>query len=148
MQPPLLPPPEHFRFEAATSTRWSDEDNQGVLNNAVYLTLLEEARLAYFGQLGLLEAGQFPFVLAQCNLRFLRPGRGGEQWRVAVATTRLGTSSFEQAYRIFGGDGQPVAEAEAWLVGWDNRVRQKCALSAAFRGRVAALEGLEAGPGR
>jgi acyl-CoA thioester hydrolase len=148
MQTPLLPPPERFRFEAATSTRWSDEDNQGVPNNAVYLTLLEEARLAYFGRLGLLEAGQFPFVLAQCNLRFLRPGRGGEQWRVAVATTRLGTSSFEQAYRILGADGQPVAEAEAWLVGWDNARRQKCALSAAFRSRVAALEGLEAGPSR
>lgn len=147
MQPLHLPPPERFRFEASTSTRWSDEDNQGVLNNAVYLTLLEEARLAYFGQLGLLEAGQFPFVLAQCNLRFLRPGRGGERWRVAVATTHLGSSSFEQAYRVFDADGQPIAEAEAWLVGWDNGARRKRELSAVFRSRVAALEGFEPRPG-
>ena len=33
-------------------TRWCDEDNQNVLNNAVYMTLLEEARVAYFLQLG------------------------------------------------------------------------------------------------
>lgn len=148
MQPLRLPPPERFRFETEASTRWSDEDNQGVLNNAVYLTLLEEARLAYFGSLDLLDGGRFPFVLAQCNLRFLRPGRGGERWRVAVATTHLGSSSFEQAYRVFAADGQPVAEAEAWLVGWDNRARQKCALSADFRLRVASREGLDAGPVR
>lgn len=37
-----------FRFQYKTRTLWKDEDAQRVLNNATYLTLFEEARLAYF----------------------------------------------------------------------------------------------------
>jgi len=66
MEPPALPPPDAFRFRLRTRTRWSDEDAMQVLNNAVYLTLLEEARWGYFHQLGLVgeEQWDFPFVLA------------------------------------------------------------------------------------
>jgi acyl-CoA thioester hydrolase len=145
MLPPVqLPPLEQFRFTVELHTRWSDEDNQGVLNNAVYLTLLEEARLAYFGGLGLLAEGQFPFVLAQCNLRFVRPGRGGERWRASVRTTHLGNSSLEQAYRLVNSAGECMAEAQAWLVGWDNRRRDKCAFTDRFREQVTRLEGWRA----
>lgn len=146
MLPPVqLPPLERFRFKVELRTRWSDEDNQGVVNNAAYLTLFEEARLAYFGGLGLLSAGQFPFVLAQCNLRFVQPGRGGESCSVWVCSTHLGNSSLEQAYRLLDAKGQCWAEAQAWLVGWDNQTRAKCAFSDHFRNQVARLEGWPAG---
>ena len=64
---------EFDRFRCKARTRWSDEDNQNVLNNAVYMTLLEEGRHAYFERLGLLELNHFPFVLAQTNIRFVAP---------------------------------------------------------------------------
>ena len=66
-----------MRFTARVRTRWSDEDNQGVLNNAVYLSLLEEARYQYCDHLGLIEPGNhFSFVLARTDIVFLAPGRG------------------------------------------------------------------------
>ncbi|MEO0651193.1 MAG: acyl-CoA thioesterase, partial [Planctomycetota bacterium] len=125
MQTPELPPPATFRFLTHLVTRWVDEDNQAVLNNAVYLTLLEEARLRYFGGLELMEGARFPFVLAQCNLRFLRPGSGGTEVAVAVRTTHVGRSSLVQAYRLGPSGEGPWAEAEALLVGWDNAARSK-----------------------
>jgi len=82
MHEPQVPPSAEMRFVARVRSRWSDEDNQGVLNNAVYLTLFEEARHAYFGRLGLLEGNRFPFLLAQSNVRFLRPGRDGPAGRL------------------------------------------------------------------
>jgi len=45
----VVPPSEAIRFRARCRTRWSDEDSQGVLNNAVYLTLLEEADASQTG---------------------------------------------------------------------------------------------------
>ena len=142
MQPPEVPDPEAFRFRAELVTRWVDEDNQAVLNNAVYLTLFEEARLRYFGALDLLDGARFPFVLAQCNLRFLRPGRGGARGEVAARTTHVGRSSLVQAYRLGPAGEAPWAEAEALLVGWDNAARTKRAFDPAFRATVLDFEGL------
>ena len=141
---PELPPETDFRFSTHRSTRWSDEDNQRVVNNAVYMTLLEEARHQYFGELGLLVENQFPFVLAQTNIRFVAPGSGGCELRIDLRTTALGTSSFTQVYRISEREGgRLLVEAEAALVCWDNARRTKAPLAAAFRCAVADFEGLE-----
>ena len=117
MQAPNVP--AELTRAVRVHTRWSDEDNQGVLNNAVYLTLLEEARHAYFEDLGLLGDNRFPFLLAQSQLRFVAPGRGGVDATVELATTRLGRSSFEQAYRVKGPAGEVWCEAVALLVCYD-----------------------------
>ncbi len=133
-----------FRFRTTLTTRWSDEDNQAVLNNAVYLTLLEEARLRYFTDLDLLEGGSFPFVLGQTHLRFAAPGSGGAEVQVEVRTTRLGKSSFEQVSRITRAVTRELwCEAEALLVAWDPEKRGKRPMTPEFRERVGAFEGLD-----
>jgi acyl-CoA thioester hydrolase len=143
MQRPVVPADDAFRFEARLRTRWSDEDNQDVLNNAVYLTLFEEARFAYFTSLGQLDANRFPFLLAQTNVVFLRPGRGGAEVVVRARTTQLGTTSFTQAYRVVdAASGDVWAEAEARLVTYDPATRAKVAMADAFRAAIAAREGL------
>lgn len=136
---------EDLRFTARLRTRWVDEDNQGVLNNAVQLTLLEEARHAYFTALDLMDGARFPFVLAQCNLVFVAPGRGGAPIEVALSTPHVGNTSFRQVYRVRevrddGSAGDVWLEAEALLVGWDNDARTKAPLSATFKERVVAHE--------
>jgi acyl-CoA thioesterase FadM len=145
VQAPLVP--DVPTRTVSVRTRWSDEDNQGVLNNAVYLTLLEEARHAYFGDLGLLGDNRFPFLLAQTQLRFVAPGVGGVDATVEVTTTRLGTSSFEQAYRVRGPEGAdhpggPVwCEAVALLVCYDPATGASRPMDDAFRAAVEGLEG-------
>jgi acyl-CoA thioester hydrolase len=142
---PVVPATAALRFIARLTTRWSDEDNLGVLNNAVYLTLFEEARWRYFGSLGLLQQGNFPFLLAQCNVRFLHPGRGGAEVDVALATTRIGNTSLQQAYRVVSSTGQQAwCEAEALLVVTDDAGRP-IPIPAAFRAAVMAFEGSDLG---
>lgn len=142
METPRVPASSSIRFRVTLHTRWSDEDNQGVLNNAVYLTLFEEARHRYFGDLGLLEGAMFPFVLAQTNVVFLAPGRGGVDVVVEARTVALGNSSFTQAYRVVDSSGVVWCEAEARMVAWDNQSRQKGSISSTFRERVAAFDGV------
>lgn len=144
MSAPSVPPSSAFRFRATCRTRWSDEDNQGVLNNAVYLTLLEEARYQYFEHLGQIGVhNHFTFVLGQTNLRFLAPGRGPAEVQVEIATTRLGNRSFSQAYRVLdAADGTAWVEATADLVIWDGQARSSAAMPDAFRQAIADLEGI------
>jgi len=137
MEAPRVPD-SPLPWSARFTTRWSDEDNQGVLNNAVYLTLFEEARHRFFGALGILERNQFPFLLAQSNVRFVAPGTGGVEVVVELATTHLGTTSLVQCYRVRdGATGAVWCEAEALLVGWDGEQRAKTAWSAPFRAAIA-----------
>jgi len=144
MHTPQVPDSARIRFRPRLRTRWSDEDNQSVLNNAVYMTLFEEARHAYFERLGLLDGNQFPFLLAQTNVRFLAPGRGGVEVEVELITTRLGSSSFDQAYRIREVQGGRVwCEAEAVLVTFDPTSARSTPMSAAFRAAVSGFEGLD-----
>ena len=67
----VIPAGTVFRHRVTLATRWSDEDNQKVLNNAIYLTLFEEARTDYFGPntLNLLdpESLTYPFVLLKVS---------------------------------------------------------------------------------
>ena len=141
METPNVPPSDRMNFRVRLRTRWSDEDTQHVLNNAVYSTLFEEARFAYFTKLGLLEDNVFPFLLAQTNVVFLAPGRGGREVEVEVATTHVGTTSCTQLYRVREVESGTVwCEAEARLVGYDGKNRCKAPLSSAFRAAIEKVE--------
>lgn len=138
METPRVPPSAQIAFRVRLRTRWSDEDTQHVLNNATYLTLLEEARFAFFSELGWIEENAFPFLLAQTNLLYLAPGRGGREVEVEVATTRVGTTSFTQAYRVRDvASGEVWCEAEARMVGWDGKSGRKTPLGDRFRASIS-----------
>ncbi len=138
MEFPPIPDNADLPFTCVLRTRWCDEDRQGVLNNAVYLTLFEEARLQYFVDLGLMPEASFPFLLAQSQLRFLSPGKGGSEVRVQMGTTHLGSSSFEQCYRVSGPDGRVWCEGRALLVCYDPDTGKSRPMDAHFREALGA----------
>ena len=96
-----------------------DLDAAGVLNNSVYLTLVEQARLAYFGALGLMCGDQFPFLLGETTVRYLRPGGVGPM-TIATRVSRLGTKSFDMDYVLRSEAGEDVARVRATLVWVDD----------------------------
>jgi acyl-CoA thioester hydrolase len=88
----------------------------GHLNNAIFSTYLEQARLAYFG-----EAERMPqadIILARTEIDFRAPVSLGETVEIEVRPTRIGTKSFELSYELRA-SGRLVAEAKSVLVGYD-----------------------------
>jgi len=138
MHTPVVPPSSEISFRAHLHTRWSDEDKQGIVNNAVYHTLFEEARHAYFGELGVLDQNRFPFLLLLTNVHFKSPGTGGVDVTVELATTRLGTKSLHQAYRVLGPDATVWCEAQAVLVWCDVETNASAAMPLEMKRKVAA----------
>jgi acyl-CoA thioester hydrolase len=96
--------------------RFRDLDSMGHVNNAVFSTYLEQARLAWFG-----ETTELPLqdvILARTEIDFRSPVAWGETVEIGVRPSRLGTKSFELEYELRS-DGRTVAEAKSVLVGYD-----------------------------
>ena len=112
-----------FRFSHPIEVRYGDLDPQGHVNNASYLTYLEQARIAYIRHLGLWDGGSFlniGVILAEVRLTFKAPILWGQPIRVGVRTTRLGNKSFTIDYQIVDGDTRQLhATATTIQVAYD-----------------------------
>jgi len=84
--------------------RWDDLDAFGHINNAAYLTIVQEAR-ADFTWYSRRHNGEIPIladmVVARAEVDYLEPiYEGGIEVDVAISVTRLGQSSFDLYYEI------------------------------------------------
>lgn len=108
-----------YRFVHEESVRFSDIDGFGHVNNAVFSTYLEQARLGWFGRYA---AGEpMPLrdvILARTEIDFRSPLVFGETVAIGVRPSRLGRKSFELEYELRAGE-RLVAEAKSVLVGYD-----------------------------
>ena len=133
---------EPFRFAVEVPLRWVDVDAAGVVNHAVYWSLIEQARFDYFSRLGLI-AGDIPsFLLGEANCRYERPARRGDRLTVAARVVRLGGKSFEMHYEVRRG-AERIAVAKAMLV-WVDAGLKSCEIPADARRAIAAFEGISA----
>ena len=103
--------------EKRIEIRWRDLDAYGHVNNAVYLTYLEEARDEWLARvLGGVPA-EWDFVVARVAIDFRRELRQEDDLVVArCRLDRLGTSSVRTREELATLDGELAAEAECVLV--------------------------------
>lgn len=125
-------------LELDVQLRWSDVDELGHVNNAVYLTYLETARVAFFGSLGPLTAADF--VLRRVEVDFLSQlTRADGAARVEVRLAGVGTSSIRTAERVLAAsDGRTVVEAAAVVVHLDETRERAAPLPEDVRALLAA----------
>jgi len=105
------------RYETAVNVRYADLDTVGILNNAVCVTLFEEARIDYLREaVGIdPDAGDVTFVVAHLDLDYHRPVDDRGEATVGVDVTDVGWSSWTTAYELRF-EGFVAATAEMTLV--------------------------------
>ncbi len=103
--------------EKRIEIRWRDVDGYGHVNNAAYLTYLEEGRDAWLASvLGSLES-IYAYVIAHVEIDFRRELRHGDrEVLVRCRLERLGSSSIRTREEVLTRDGELAAEAAAVLV--------------------------------
>jgi len=127
---------EAFPFVHREVVRFSDLDGFGHVNNAVFSTYLEQARLAWFGD----DAEEMPLrdvILARTEIDFRSPLGVGETVAIGVRPSRLGTKSFDLEYELRA-DGRLVAEAKSVLVGYDYTRGESTRIPERWRRRLSA----------
>jgi len=102
-------------FVHTETVRFRDVDALGHVNNAAYLTYLEQARIAFLAPMG---ADQTGMILARAEIDFRAQVGFGERVEVEVRPVRVGTKSFELAYTLRARE-TVVAEAKTVLVAFD-----------------------------
>jgi acyl-CoA thioester hydrolase len=118
--------------------RFGDIDALGHVNNAVFLTYIESARVAF-----LLDAGaatsleDMSIIVARIEIDFRAPVRFGSEVEIMVRATRFGDKSFDLEY-VLRVDGEVVAEAKSVLVGYDYAKRESVAIPVEWREKLAA----------
>jgi len=96
-----------FPFYSAIHVRWADIDALQHVNNAVYLSYFEQARIDYFRALGCWDWDKVGMLLARTEVEYLRPLVIRDRAWILTRTVKLGTKSFEMEYLI-------VREAPDW----------------------------------
>ena len=119
-----------YPFVHRERVRFRDCDAMGHVNNAVFSTYLEEARIGVLG-------GLTPFILARVEIDFRSQLRAGEQIEIGTRCSRIGTKSFDLEHEIRS-DGRVVADARSILVGYDYETERSVPLSDEIRRRLAA----------
>jgi len=114
--------------------RFRDCDSMGHMNNAVYSTFLEEARIDVLGDLA-------DFILARVEIDFRAQLRAGDEVEVRTRCARIGTKSLVLEHELRAG-GRIAAEARSVLVGYDYEQEQSVALSDAVRARLSGSQAL------
>jgi len=116
-------------IKLAIQIRWRDLDALGHVNNAVYLTYFELARLAYVRALlgadtprdpRTLLPANFQFILAEVTCHYRSPATLGDQLAVTIWVSQVGRKSFVFEYRIDDEvTGRLVAEGCSTQVWYD-----------------------------
>jgi acyl-CoA thioester hydrolase len=144
--------PGRFSHRVEIVVRFADTDAMGHVNNAVYLTYCEMARIRYWTDvtgepIALGTEGAESLILAEARITYRAPAFHGEIVVVESRATRIGRSSFTLEHRLLaavpGGTPRLVAVSESVLVRYDYATARPVALSPAH---VAAIEAFEGRP--
>ena len=132
---------EGYRFVLPREVEFRDIDVAGHVNNAVYLTYLETARIRYLIEvLGPQFAYAVSLILARIELDFRSPARFPETLQLGARVPRLGRKSFDMEHEVRGGDGRLVLEASSVLVAYDYEANAPMAVPEYWRARLDAYE--------
>lgn len=132
---------EGFRFVHAQEVTFRDLDVFGHVNNAVYLTYIENARLGYLREVLSIESFEdLLVILAKVRIDFRSRASLGEVLEIGARVSRIGTKSFDVDHEVRGPDARLVAVASTTLVTFDYRGDTTMPVPDLWRERIQSFE--------
>lgn len=122
--------------------RFRDLDTNRHVNNAVYVSYLEQGRAEYFDDVIGVPLAEAEVALANLEVEYAVPIAYGEGVTVHTRVPALGTSSFP-IESVIETDRGVAATAEATIVAFDPDTESARPLPERWRERIARHEGLE-----
>jgi acyl-CoA thioester hydrolase len=133
---------DELRHRTPLQVRFRDTDAFGHVNNAVFFTYIELARIRYL--LDVLQPEEpferMPLILARVELDFRSPIMFGEDVEVETQVDRIGRSSIAMSHRMTA-NGRLVGEAQSVLVTYDYEIAKPMPVPDDWRERIGAHEG-------
>ena len=129
---------EGFDFVCRETVRFRDVDVMGHVNNAVFLTYIESARVQFLLHLGTASTlDDLGIIVARIEIDFRAPLSFGDEIEVGVRAGRFGTKSFDLEYELRS-NGRVVAEATSVCVAYDYGSGETIPIPERWKERLAA----------
>jgi acyl-CoA thioester hydrolase len=134
-----------YRFSYPIDIRYGDMDTLGHVNNAKYLTYLEQARVHYFRELALWDGSvsDTGFIVARIEIDYKLPlSLDDRQAVVYTRTGRMGSKSLDlDCLIVRAGDEAVAAASRTVMVAYDYVRNQSVPLLNAWRQRISEYDG-------
>ncbi len=135
-----------FRFFYPVQIRYADLDAQWHVNNAHFLTILEQARLSYIRQLGLWDGKSFldlGVIIADIHIAYKAPIALEDEIQVALRISHIGNKSMTMENEILNTKDRSLkAQAEVVLVTYDFHSKMTIPVPESWRKKIMGFEGL------
>ncbi len=134
---------EGYKIVTDVPVRFSDTDALGHVNNAVYLSYLESARVDYLRELlGAKKIEDLGVIIARIEIDYKSPAFHHEILRVGCRVSEVGGSSIHMDYRIEDKEtGRLVALAKSVLVSYDYAAARVVRVREDWREKMEAFDG-------
>jgi len=135
-----------YKLKLPIEIRFADFDMLSHVNNAKFLTYLEEARIEYFNVVitrSAVDWWQEGMILARMEIDFRKPITGYKNYFVYIRCSRLGNKSFDFNYVMTQEENDSVeviAEAKSVMVCFDYDKNQTVEIRADWREKVKSFE--------
>ena len=136
-----------FKHKIKLRVRFSDLDAMRHVNNATYLSYLEEARIAYFKDVLAQPKNNLDFgaVVARIEIDYIQPLIFGEEIELLTRVSRLGNKSSDVENLVVvmrGGKNIIAASSQTKLVSYDYDTLKSVAISEDLKKKIKEFEGL------
>jgi len=133
-----------YTFETTFHPRYRDLDVNGHVNQAVYLSYLEQARNRYWAEVVGIRHDRAPVAMVRQEIEYQAPITLDDEVTVAQRITDIGRTSFTIDYEVRA-DGSPVATAEIVLLALDRETGEAIPIPDDWREPIETHEGLADG---
>lgn len=133
---------EGYRLVQPVEVRFRDLDAIGHINNVVYLTYMESARIEWWVRVsGRPDFHDMAMILARTEIDYRHPATYGDRLEVGVRCASMRRSSFVLEFRIQEvGGTRLVAEARKVLVHYDYATARPTPIPPELRERIKAAD--------
>lgn len=137
-------PNSAFTYYHPITVRYADLDAQGHVNNAVYLTYLESARLGYYVSCGIWRSDlglPTGMVVARIEMDYLAPIYYADLLRVGLRVSRLGRKSVTFEFQMnTTPEGKVLARGLSVMVAVDPQTEQSRLIPEGWREKIQRFE--------
>jgi len=129
-------------YAVEVDVRYQDVDALGHVNNAIYATYMEEARVEYLPDV-LGDTGAIEAVLANIEIDYVRPvTMEDDAVTVRIEAVDVGTKSITFEYEVYA-SGALAATGSSVQVAYDAHSKESVELPEEYRERLREIEDLE-----
>ncbi|MFN2143356.1 MAG: acyl-CoA thioesterase [Candidatus Promineifilaceae bacterium] len=137
---------EKFPYEVTIEVAFRDIDAFGHVNNAVFFSYMEYARVKFavelfaYSNLATESLLDIPLILVEATCSYHSPALLGEKLTLGVGLSRFGNKSFDLIYRFTGQDGRLVATGKTIQVMYDYSLGRSFAVPESIKQKVNELQ--------